>query len=153
MSAGQRIKVAREAKGWTQNDLTKAAGLSEGLISRLERGERNLGTRASEPIARALGVRREWLLSGEGDMWVANPTTLPNRDKAAQIAREGGIEPAAVDAVLAWTVPDAEAKSTLWWVQAMQLQHLMTSGQAGASLPPPTSTPRSTIRRRRGSAA
>jgi len=66
----QRLKEARLAKGeiWSQKHLAIVAGVSTGTIGMMESGKR--GNKESIPgtlpqIAKALGVRYEWLAHGE----------------------------------------------------------------------------------------
>ncbi|QJR79638.1 helix-turn-helix transcriptional regulator [Alteromonas pelagimontana] len=61
---GSRITEARNAKGWSQDDLAAAVGTSQQNIARMEANV----TRTSkyfDPICEALGVSRAWLLKGE----------------------------------------------------------------------------------------
>jgi transcriptional regulator with XRE-family HTH domain len=61
---GARIKRLREAKEWSQSDLTRAAGLTHGLVSRLEDGEGNPSLKTLSAIAKALGVTISVLVHG-----------------------------------------------------------------------------------------
>lgn len=68
-----RLIFARERKGkiWTQKHLAIVAGVSTGTIGMLESGKR--GNTGSIPgtipqIAKALGVRFDWLAYGEGQI-------------------------------------------------------------------------------------
>lgn len=81
---GERLTFARERKGkiWTQKHLAVAAGVSTGTIGMFESGKR--GNTGSIPgtipqIAKALGVRFEWLAYGIGEMdaeaGIAGPLT------------------------------------------------------------------------------
>src|SRR5689334_18051967 len=57
MTLGERIKLEREARGWTRADLAQRAGLTAPYISMLESGKRgnpNLDT--LRQLAAALGV-------------------------------------------------------------------------------------------------
>lgn len=70
---GERLVFARESKGeiWTQRHLALVSGVSVGTIGMLEIGKRgNTGTIPGTipQIAKALGVRFEWLAYGTGDM-------------------------------------------------------------------------------------
>ena len=71
-SLAERLKYARTSKGelWTQAHLATAAGVSTGTIGNIEAGLRGvnkpIGTLPA--IAKALGVRYEWLADGEGSM-------------------------------------------------------------------------------------
>jgi len=53
---GERIRVARQQKGWTQVELADAAGLSSNYVARLERGELGASFFVAMRIAEALGV-------------------------------------------------------------------------------------------------
>jgi putative transcriptional regulator len=53
---GAKIKQLREGKGWSQSELTRAAGLTNGLVSRLEAGEGNPTLKVLAAIGKALGV-------------------------------------------------------------------------------------------------
>jgi transcriptional regulator with XRE-family HTH domain len=61
---GATIKRLREAQGWSQSDLTRAAGLAHGLISRLEDGIGNPGVKTLAVIGKALGVSVSELTRG-----------------------------------------------------------------------------------------
>jgi transcriptional regulator with XRE-family HTH domain len=52
---GSRIRVAREAKGWSQRDLAQAACLPVRTIGRIERGEVDVRLSTLAKIAKALG--------------------------------------------------------------------------------------------------
>lgn len=62
-----RLKEAREAAGMTQPELAKKAGVSPGTIGNIEAGTRK-NPRELLAIARAAGVRAEWLRDGKGPM-------------------------------------------------------------------------------------
>lgn len=70
MHFGERIRAARDERGWSASDLAREAGVDASLISTYESGKRK------EPAApylvklsKALGVTAEWLLTGEGPMF------------------------------------------------------------------------------------
>jgi len=69
---GKRLRQAREAADLTQPQLAELAGVSQALISALERGVRKQ-SRSVVRLADALGVRPEWLSDGDGPM-EAGPT-------------------------------------------------------------------------------
>lgn len=75
----ERMRSAREARGWRVNELDRHAGKAKsGYASRIESGER---TKVSPQIlgayARALGVNHEWLATGGGERQPASPDLLP----------------------------------------------------------------------------
>ncbi len=53
---GERIRVARQQKGWTQVELAEAAELSSNYVARLERGELGASLFVAARICEALGV-------------------------------------------------------------------------------------------------
>lgn len=63
----ERLRTAREWKGWKQAQLAVAADVSTGTIGNIEAGIRQ--SKGSIPqIADALGVDYKWLANGEGSM-------------------------------------------------------------------------------------
>jgi transcriptional regulator with XRE-family HTH domain len=70
---GQRIQAVRKRRGLTQNELARAAGVSESLVKKLEQGEIN-DTRleTAHKIAAALGVPTSTLMP-QGDAPVPAP--------------------------------------------------------------------------------
>ena len=72
-SVGERIRQAREAKGWTQMELASAVGMNNrSMASRWERDEAVPRGSTRLKIATALGVCNEWVRTGEGPMMVSN---------------------------------------------------------------------------------
>lgn len=58
MTLGELIGVARECKGWTLRELEKNCGISNALISQIERGQiKNPGFLTVILIADALGIK------------------------------------------------------------------------------------------------
>jgi transcriptional regulator with XRE-family HTH domain len=73
-SIASRLAEARKKKGWTQEQLAKEAGVSQGTVGNIESGaRRSLGSLPR--LAEALGVPHNWLRDG-GD---ATPTIDPNQ--------------------------------------------------------------------------
>ncbi len=64
-SLAERLKWARDQKEWTQEELAKAASVSQGTIGNAESGTRK-APRELLAIARALGVSPDWLKTGKG---------------------------------------------------------------------------------------
>lgn len=66
---GERLKHARERKGWSQRELARQAGVRHAIISELETGKKT-DTMGSilKRLARALGVSVDYLLGGPGTM-------------------------------------------------------------------------------------
>lgn len=71
MTIGERIKAARDARGWSQLQLAKRAGVSQQLITRLETGKVN-ATKRIVQLAKVFGMTAEEL---EGH--ASPPTAMP----------------------------------------------------------------------------
>lgn len=61
---GSRVRAARHAKGWTQEQLAEASGLHFTYVSSVERGERNVSLLNILRLAEALGVDGGSLIAG-----------------------------------------------------------------------------------------
>ncbi|MHC4206979.1 MAG: helix-turn-helix domain-containing protein [Planctomycetota bacterium] len=59
---GLNITIIRESRGLTQEKLAELAGLHRAYIGQIERGEKNIGLRNLEKIAKALDVSIKVLL-------------------------------------------------------------------------------------------
>ena len=80
----ERLRYARELKGWKQAQLAVAADVSQGTIGNIESGARQ--SRGSLPkIAKALGVSHDWLAEGEGEMLPAGGRVEPSNVVPAAI--------------------------------------------------------------------
>ncbi len=64
-SVGDRIREAREKKGWTQERLGEKTKLSKGFISDVENGKTNIGSENLLKVADALNANLDYLLRGE----------------------------------------------------------------------------------------
>ncbi len=60
---GQNVRVARLARGWTQEDLSHASGLAVVQVSRIERGTREIRLTTLLRLLAALEQRPDDLLS------------------------------------------------------------------------------------------
>jgi len=63
---GNRLKAARKAKGWTQQELAEKAGLTAAFLSYLENGSRSGSLESLVKLGEALGMEAEELLGGKG---------------------------------------------------------------------------------------
>ena len=62
---GARLKAARNAKGWTQEDLAERCGLTPAFLSYLENGARSGSLDSLVKLAEALSVEPEFLMGGK----------------------------------------------------------------------------------------
>lgn len=62
---GPRLRAARQARGWTLDELARQAGISASTLSRLESGKRQASLELLLPVTRRLGIRVDDLLPAE----------------------------------------------------------------------------------------
>lgn len=85
---GKRIEIARESKGITQAELAKKTGITQQAIQRIEGGQTRM-PRSLDKIATVLGVKQEWLLTG--NPLYANNSQLGSHDDGSKIAIENTV--------------------------------------------------------------
>ena len=68
MGIGARLKQARSSKGYTQNSLADAIGVSRGVITNIEHEKSEPQMLVIRGICYELGINSSWLLQGEGPM-------------------------------------------------------------------------------------
>lgn len=66
-SFSDRLKQARQLRGYTQQALARASGLSQSAIASYESGDRD-SSRSVRSLANALDVEVDWLETGRGPM-------------------------------------------------------------------------------------
>ncbi len=72
---GPRLRAARQARGWTLEELATRAAVSMSTLSRLESGKRQASLELLLPVTRQLGIRIDDLLPPEiGDPRVRRET-------------------------------------------------------------------------------
>lgn len=59
---GGRLRAAREAKGWTHEQLARESGLSLDTVIKIQSGRRQPGGETLVKLCRALGVSSDELL-------------------------------------------------------------------------------------------
>jgi transcriptional regulator with XRE-family HTH domain len=99
-SAGERIRLARKRKGWTQKDLAEAVGCSQQTIVDIE-GAEEPRSRFLTAIVRSLGESLEWIEAGVGGPASGNgdlALLLPHYD--FEVAALRALDPTAVDHVI-----------------------------------------------------
>ncbi|MEN5181779.1 helix-turn-helix transcriptional regulator [Comamonas testosteroni] len=65
---GERIALARQARGWSQTELGKACGMAPTQVSRYEAGRAVPRRITMARIADVLAIRFQWLVAGTGEM-------------------------------------------------------------------------------------
>lgn len=61
---GKKVRAARQARGWTQEELADRAGLAPVQVSRVERGVREVRLTTLLRLVSALGTTPDRLLRG-----------------------------------------------------------------------------------------
>lgn len=69
-SIGERVKMIRKELGLNQTDFAKNINLSRSQISAIEKEERVLTERTLLDISREYGANKEFILTGEGEMFI-----------------------------------------------------------------------------------
>ena len=64
---GLRISTAREARGWTQDQLAEAAGVHRVTLAKYESGKVEPGSKVLSRISSALGVTMDYLTKEEAE--------------------------------------------------------------------------------------
>ena len=72
-----RIKEARKARNYTQDQLAQKLGLTRTYINLIESGKKDPADRTIRDICRELRINEEWMMTGSGDMF------LPDEDEEA----------------------------------------------------------------------
>lgn len=85
MSLGKEIKKARIDKGWKQQDLQAATGLSQKYLSAVELDKAHPSFDVMKQIARALGVSLDTFAKEDEEATVSPPTRQRPR-KVAPVA-------------------------------------------------------------------
>lgn len=67
-TVGQRIVNTRKARGMSQRDLARRAGMMPPQLSKIEHDMNDLGSKTARRIAVALDVQLSWLLCGVGNL-------------------------------------------------------------------------------------
>ncbi|MFK7090512.1 helix-turn-helix transcriptional regulator [Chromobacterium violaceum] len=63
---GERIRVAREDRGWNQEQLARKAGIGRSTLSNIENGGQDTTTEVFFSLAKALKLNPIWVYYGTG---------------------------------------------------------------------------------------
>jgi phage repressor protein C with HTH and peptisase S24 domain len=73
---GQRLKLIRKTLGFTQDQLAQRLGVGKTALSMIETGKARLSNRNKNILVQEFNVSPEWLESGEGEMFNADPAVV-----------------------------------------------------------------------------
>ncbi|GHU12508.1 hypothetical protein FACS1894161_0890 [Spirochaetia bacterium] len=71
-----RIKQIRTSLNVSQREFSKRIFISQSLLGDIELGNRNINDRTIQLISTQFNVNKEWILTGEGEMFTAPPPDL-----------------------------------------------------------------------------
>lgn len=83
MNLATRLKQARKSRGYTQDSLARAIGVSRGVISNIEYQKTEPQALVIHAICNILRIDEYWLTTGQGQM-----ESNPNLEKSAQLLSE-----------------------------------------------------------------
>jgi len=89
---GRRLKLLRERKNLSYNDLAEAVGSTKSLIWRYEHGKSEPGLSALNALADYFGVTIDWL-AGNGDFNTIQYTNKKEYFRAINKAIQEGVSP------------------------------------------------------------
>lgn len=87
-SIGDRVKLARKARDYTQEELAEEIHVSRNCIGMIERGAIRPGDKAIENLCNRLGIDKNWLLTGMGHMERTELTPFYNLLRQDPVVRE-----------------------------------------------------------------
>lgn len=81
MTINERVREIRKSLGITLEEFGKKVGVTKTAISTIENGKRGVTSQMSISICREFNVNKEWLETGEGEMFVK----IPEEDETAAL--------------------------------------------------------------------
>jgi len=86
MTVNKRIKEIRNILNKSQREFAKAVYVSNGYLSEIENGQKEVNNRLIHLISSAFSVNKHWLLTGEGRMF--NDTSEERMERMASLFSE-----------------------------------------------------------------
>ena len=83
-----RVKILRQALGMSQTDFGAKIGVTRGVINNLDRGLTDLQDPLLSLICSVFNARREWLETGEGEMFEPQDVEAPFYDAMGIITND-----------------------------------------------------------------
>ncbi|MPW54137.1 XRE family transcriptional regulator [Moraxella catarrhalis] len=93
---GDRLKVARENKNLSQQEVAERAGMSQPTYYKIESGKTKRTTYLND-LARVLGVNPNWLATGEGSIHPLQSNISPNFESVDDWGNDTPLEPDEVE--------------------------------------------------------
>lgn len=87
---GRALKEYFDKQGVTQQSIANTMGVSKAYVNRLFTGKAKFGKEAAEKWGNQYGLRKSWLLTGEGPMLTtSSDTSIVNGDHSSQAVGTG----------------------------------------------------------------
>ena len=83
-----RVKILRQSLGMSQTDFGTKIGVTRGVINNLDRGLTELQDPLLSLVCSVFNARREWLESGEGEMFEPQDAEAPFYDAMGIITND-----------------------------------------------------------------
>ena len=145
MTIGERIKALRKALKLTQQQFSDRLGVSRGNIACYETGKNAVTPGAASLICTTFGVSKEWLLTGEGEMFT--PDSPEPVDHLGELMRQYHVIPEA--RVLIEKFLELEPKyQEAVLVYARSVAAALNAADAAAQTPSPAPAPSQARRKR-----
>ena len=77
-SIGKRVKYFRENIGLNQEQLSVEIGWDQSAISRIEGNKQEISSRFLNAMMLRFGVNSDWIMTGEGEMYIAPEEFIAN---------------------------------------------------------------------------
>ena len=84
ISIKDRVKILRKALKLSQEEFGKRMHISQSLITEIEIGNRRINERTILLIASEYNANKDWILTGNGDMFAAPPPDM-KKEKLLEI--------------------------------------------------------------------
>lgn len=75
MTLGEKLKLLRSRRGWTQDQAAQQLGVTAQVVSNYERDYRSPDTEGLKHIAKVFNCSLDWLLGNSDDPDVSDPIT------------------------------------------------------------------------------
>ena len=83
---GERLKLIRKALGLTQEQLAQRLGVGKTALSMIETGKARLSSRNRNILVQELNVNPEWIETGKGEMFNADPALSASFGRGSEMA-------------------------------------------------------------------
>lgn len=112
MTQGERVRQIRKRLGLTLEKFGEKLGVRKGAVSAIETNRNSLTEQMAKSICREFNVDEEWLLTGDGEMFVELPEEDEYFKAATMISKENDKE--AMNAVIQYWKLDSASKKAIW---------------------------------------